>query len=463
MLSTSKSEPSISKPKAVRGSIFYLTDDPGSQSDPFGCYEYYEDGILVLRDDGHILDVGPSAQITVKHRLLANEIADFSGRLVIPGFIDTHIHYPQAEIIAAYGEQLVHWLEKYAYPTESRFADRSYAQAVSRFFLHELLRNGTTTALIFGSVHRSSIDALFREAEKLNLRIIGGKVMMDRNAPEHLLDTAETTNADNEALIATWHNKGRIQYAITPRFAITSSPAQLIVAAKLYHARDDLYLHTHVAENLNEIALTQQLYPSAKSYLHVYDDFGLVGSRSLFAHGIHLTDDDFGLLAEKQAALSFCPTSNLFLGSGLFNFSKACKKNILLGIGTDIGAGTSFSMFQTMNEAYKVVQLQRSSHHQTQTDSETHLTPFKAFYLATLGAARALYLDNMLGSFQPGKEGDFIILNLEATPLLKFRMLHTQSLSERLFVLMMLADDRVVDAVYIMGRYWYGHSADAAI
>ena len=453
MQTVSGSELSHSTARAVRGSVFFLTDDPGIEPDPLDYYEFYDDGILVLDNDGHILDAGDYNQIVAKYRLSVSEITDFRGRFILPGFIDTHIHYPQAEIIAAYGEQLVHWLEKYAYPAESRYADIVYARAVSRFFLSELLRNGVTTALIFGSAHKASIDALFTEADKLNLRIIAGKVMMDRNAPDNLLDTPETAKADNEALIAAWHKKNRIQYAITPRFAITSSTEQLSIAGQLYHAHDDLYLQTHVAENLNEISLAKKLYPTAKSYLHVYANFGLVGPRSIFAHGIHLTEDEFDLLAEKKAALSFCPTSNLFLGSGLFNFNKVHQKNILLGLGSDVGAGTSFSMFQTMNEAYKVVQL-----HQTinqQSGNKALLTPFKAFYLATLGAARALYLDNKLGSFLPGKEGDFIVLNPEATPILKFRMLNTQSLAERLFVLMMLADDRSIESVYIMGRRWH--------
>ncbi|MDR4518501.1 MAG: guanine deaminase [Nitrosomonas sp.] len=439
-------------PKAVRGSIFFLTDDPGTAPEPLKDYQYFFDGILLLGNDGHILDVGNADQIQARYQLKAHEIIDFSGKFILPGLIDTHIHYPQSEIIATNGEQLAQWLEQTAYPAESKFADKSYAHKVSRFFLNELLRNGTTTALVFGTVHKNSVDVLFTEAEKLNMRIIGGKVMMDRNAPDGLLDTPETAFADSIMLIDAWHNKGRLHYAVTPRFAITSSPEQLAVAAKLYDEYEGVYLQTHVSENPNEVALARHLFPKAESYLHIYEDFGLVGPRTVFAHGVYLTDDEFELLARKNAALSFCPTSNLFLGSGLFNFRKAQHHTVQLGLGTDIGAGTSFSMLQTMNEAYKIAQLQK-----TNVDlpkNEISLTPFKAFYLVTLGAARALHLDDKLGSLQPGKEGDFIVLNPEATPLLRFRLQNTQSLAERLFAIMMLADDRAIEAVYLMGRRW---------
>ncbi|HBV21565.1 MAG TPA: guanine deaminase [Nitrosomonas sp.] len=439
-------------PKAVRGAIFFLTEDPGAITDPINAYQYYGDGILVLNDNGHILDVGYAAEMRSKYQLTAHEILDYSGKFILPGFIDTHTHYPQSGVIAAFGEQLTDWLEKYIYPTETHFSDKSYARSVSRFFLNELLRNGTTTALVFGTVHKTSVNVLFEEAEKLNMRIIGGKVMMDCNAPVYLLDTPQTAYIDNQALIEAWHNKGRIQYAVTPRFAITSSPEQLAVAAKLYHACDGIYLQTHVSENLSEVRRARQLFPASKNYLSIYDDFGLIGPRAIFAHGVHLTDEEFSLLAKKEATISFCPTSNLFLGSGLFNFKKAHQGNCHLGFGTDIGAGTSFSMFQTLNEGYKVVQLHKA--YTEAPENEITLTPFKAFYLATLGAARALYLDDKLGSLQPGKEGDFIVLNLEATPLLKFRIQKTQSLADRLFALMILADDRTVEAVYLMGKRW---------
>lgn len=454
---TLNSSATASLVRAVRGSLFFFLDDPGSDNDPVGSYQYYEDGILVLTDDGHIADIGSTTDIQSKYGFAIRDIIDHSGKLIVPGFIDTHTHYPQSEIIAAYGHQLIQWLDKYAFPVEAKFADKNYACAISQFFLTELLRNGTTTALIFSSVQKVSVEALFEEAEKLNMRIIGGKIMMDRNAPQYLLDTPETAYSDSKALIETWHNKrGRIRYAVTPRFAATSSGEQLKAAQRLYHAYDDMYLQTHVSENQYEIAWIKQLFPSSKSYLNVYNDFGLVGPRSVFAHGIHLTDDEFKLLAEKNAAIAFCPTSNLFLGSGLFNFDQACLANVRLTLGTDIGAGTSFSMLNTMAEAYKVVQLQSNS--ASASKKKTALTPFKAFYMATLGAARALYLEDKIGTSQPGKEGDFIVLNLDSTPLLSFRMKKTQSLTDRLFALMMLADDRAIDAVYLMGKRWQNNN-----
>jgi len=433
--------------------LFYLISDPGLEIDPVHAYRYFEDGMLVLTSDGHIADIGSTDQIQTKYAFASQDIVDYSGNLIIPGFIDTHTHYPQTEIIAAHGHQLMRWLEGYAFPAEAKFANKSYAQTISRFFLQELLRNGTTTASVFGTVHPVSIEALFEEAEKLNMRIIGGKVMMDRNAPVDLLDTPKDAYWESRTLIETWHNKrGRIQYAITPRFAITSSCAQLEAAQQLCQEFDTTYLQTHVSENKYEMEQVRQLFPSSRSYLNVYHDYGLVGPRSIFAHGIYLTDEEFALIAEKNAAISFCPTSNMYLGNGLFDFASAEHFKIPLALGTDIGAGTSFSLLKTMAEAYKVVQLRKAF--TSASAKQSVLTPFKAFYLATLGAARVLNLDDKLGTLQPGREGDFIVLNPNATPILNLRMEKSQSLNERLFALMMLADDRVVTAVYLMGKRW---------
>ena len=433
--------------------MFFLVSDPGTAIDPGNAYRYYEDGILVLNSDGYIADIGSAEHIQSRYTFAPHEIIDYSGKFVVPGFIDAHLHYPQTEIIASYGHQLMQWLEHYAFRAEKRFADKTYAETISRFFFNELLRNGTTTALIFGTVHQVSVEALFEEAERLNMRIIGGKVMMDRNAPKSLLDTPESAYTESKGLIETWHNKrGRIHYAVTPRFAITSSEAQLKAAQQLYHEFDEVYLHTHVSENWDEIEQIKQLFPSSTSYLNVYNDFGLVGPRAIFAHGIHLSKAEFDLLAEKEAAIAFCPTSNLFLGSGLFNFTQAQHAGIRLALGSDIGAGTSFSLLKTMAEAYKVVQLQKKN--PAESGKQTELTPFKAFYLATLGAAKALHIENKIGSLHPGKEGDFIVLNPNATPLMRLRMQTAQSLAERLFAFMMLADDRAVEAVYLMGKRW---------
>jgi len=433
--------------------LFFLVSDPGTAIDPVNAYRYYEDGMLVLNSDGYIIDIGSTEQIQSRYTFASHEIIDHSGKFIVPGFIDAHLHYPQTEIIASYGHQLMQWLENYAFQAEERFADKAYADAVGQIFFNELLKNGTTTALIFGTVHKVSVTSLFEKAEKLNMRIIGGKVMMDRNAPKSLLDTPESAYIDSKDLIETWHNKrGRIHYAVTPRFAITSSDEQLKAAQQLYCEYDDVYLHTHLSENWNEIEQIKQLFPSSKSYLNVYDDFGLVGPRAIFAHGVHLSKAEFDLLAEKDAAIAFCPTSNLFLGSGLFDFTLAQQANIRLALGSDIGAGTSFCMLKTMAEAYKVVQLQKTS--PTKSGKQVGLTPFKAFYLATLGAAQAIHMENKIGTLHPGKEGDFIVLNPNATPLMSFRMKKAQSLSERLFAFMMLADDRAVESVYLMGKRW---------
>ena len=361
--------------------------------------------------------------------------------LIIPGLIDTHIHYPQTEMIGSHGEQLLEWLEKYTFPVEAKFSDKDYAREIADRFLCELLRCGTTTALVFGSVHKESVDAFFEACEARNLRMIAGKVMMDRNAPDQVTDTAESSYHDSKELIERWHNKGRLRYAVTPRFAPTSSEAQLQKAGQLLKEYPDLYLHTHMSENLNEVAWVEELFPSHDHYLHTYDDAGLLGRRSVFAHCIHLSEEEWQRMAESQSGIAFCPTSNLFMGSGLFNLGCASKHRINVGLGTDIGGGTSFSLLQTLNEAYKVTQLRGEK-----------LNPWKAFYLATLGGAVTLDLDDTIGNFEPGKEADFAVIDKASTPLLEFRMGHCKDLFEELFVLSVLGDDRAIRQTWSAGE-----------
>lgn len=428
---------------AYRASILHFLDDPDTS---VKAYEYFEDGILVV-EDGKVSEVGEANALLAS--LQGTDIQDFSGKLIIPGFIDTHIHYPQTEMIAAHGEALLEWLENYTFPTEKKFSDREYGLKVSDFFLDQLVANGTTTALVFGTVFPQSVDALFERAEARNMRLIAGKVLMDRNAPDYLKDTPESGFAESKTLIDKWHNKGRLSYAVTPRFAPTSSEEQLKSAKALLDLSDDLYMQTHVSENVNEVAWVKSLFPQAKSYLDVYDSFGLITPRAMFAHGIYLSDQDMQTLARNSAAISFCPTSNLFLGSGLFPLHKAGEHKVNVSLGTDVGAGTSFSMFHTMNEAYKVIQLQKSM--QANPDVKP-LSSLKAFYLATLGGARSLKLEDKIGNFARGKEADFILLNPNATELLAFRNKQVKSLEEQLFVMQMLGDDRLVEKVYLMGR-----------
>jgi guanine deaminase len=354
-------------------------------------------------------------------------------------------------MIAAYGEQLLEWLSRYTFPTERKFQDKAYAQNVAAIFLTELLRNGTTTALVFATVFPESVDAFFEEADRRNLCMIAGKVMMDRNAPDFLTDTASSSYQESKRLIEKWHHQGRLRYAVTPRFAPTSSDEQLQLAAQLLSEFPDVYLHTHLSENVDEVAWVQELFPQCNGYLDVYDRAGLVGDRSIFAHGVQLTDAEFQRLSEAQSAIAFCPTSNLFLGSGLFKLeqAKSVHHPVKLGLGTDVGAGTSFSMLQTMNEAYKVAQLRRQK-----------LSPFQALFLATLGGAKALRLDDKIGNFDVGKEADFVVLNLRATPIMAFRNAETlpnsiAELGDRVFSLIMMGDDRAVHATYILGELAY--------
>ena len=422
--------------KAYRAAILHSLADPAvvgvEQS-----YEYFEDGILLI-ENGKVAQVGAAAELLPK--LAGVEVQHYRDALITPGFIDTHIHYPQTGMIASYGEQLLDWLNTYTFPTEQQFEDKAHASDVAAIFLKELLRNGTTTALVFGSVHPQSVDAFFEQADKLNLRMIAGKVLMDRNAPEYLTDTAESGYAESKALIERWHGKGRLHYAVTPRFAPTSTPEQLELAGKLLGEYPDLYMHTHLSENRKEIEWVKELFPERKGYLDVYDHHQLIGPRAVFAHGVHLCDDECNRLAETGSAVAFCPTSNLFLGSGLFDLNKLEEHGVRVGLGTDVGAGTSFSQLQSLNEAYKVMQLQGKK-----------LDPFKSLYLATLGGANALYLDDQLGNFLPGKDADFLVLDYNATPLMSYRMQQAKSLEERLFALTMLGDDRAVKETFAAG------------
>lgn len=428
---------------AIRSAFLDFVSDPffGPAAE---SVRYVADGLLVL-ENGLVKELGAYADL--KDRYANTPIATYPDKLILPGFIDTHIHFPQVEVLASYGEQLLEWLNTYTFPAEGKFHDKAYAQKVASVFLDELLRNGTTTALVFATVHPESVDAFFEEADRRNLRMIAGKVMMDRNAPDFLMDTAATSYQDSKALIEKWHRHRRLLYAVTPRFAVTSTDEQLQLAGQLLAEFPDVYLHTHLSENVNEVELVAQLFPSSKGYLDVYDQAGLVKPRSVFAHGVQLREDEFRRLSAAQAAIAFCPTSNLFLGSGLFKLAQAKSSEypVRVGLGTDVGGGTSFSMLRTAHEAYKVVQLQQQK-----------LSPFQALYLATLGGAKALYLDDKIGNFDPGKEADFVVLDLQATPLMAFRTPNPtattlEELAEKVFTTLILGDDRAIHATYILG------------
>lgn len=424
--------------KAYKGAVFHMIDDPAIVGPKEAC-AYYADG-MILVDNGHILQTGSSAELQPLLKA-ETEIIDHGNNLLVPGFIDTHIHFPQVDMIASYGEKLLDWLNKYTFPEESKFSDPAHAKECAQFFINELLRNGTTSALVYCSVHKQSVDALFAEAFSRGMRLITGKSLMDRNVPENVRDTAESGDKDSRDLIKKWHGKGRLGYAVTPRFAPACSDEQLTRAGKLLAEYPDILMHTHLSENTAEIEWVEDLYPDTNGYLDAYAQFGLLTDRSVFAHCIHLEGHEYQSIAEADAAISFCPTSNLFLGSGLFNLKEAEKYGVTVGLGTDVGAGTSFSLLTTMNEAYKVCHLKGD-----------RLTPYKSFYLATLGGAEALNIAGKVGNLEKGKEADFIVLDKASTPLLDRRLAGVTDLDEILFVLSMLGDDRTISHTYLAGE-----------
>ncbi|NCG53147.1 guanine deaminase [Serratia fonticola] len=428
--------------KAVRGSFLDITRTVQHPEEIEGHLRFIKDGLLIVRD-GRVEWFGDWEE--GNHQIPDSiRVRDYSGKMIVPGFIDTHIHYPQCEMVGAYGEQLLDWLNKHTFPAEKRYNDLEYAREMSAFFIKQLLRNGTTTALVFGTVHPESVEALFESARHINMRMIAGKVMMDRNAPDYLLDTAESSYSQTKALIERWHNNGRLLYAITPRFAPTSSPEQLEMVQRLRQEYPDVYLHTHLSENKDEVAWVKALYPERTSYLDVYHHYGMTGRKSVFAHCVHLEDAEWDCLHQTQSSIAFCPTSNLYLGSGLFNLPNAWRKKVRVGMGTDIGAGTTFNMLQTLNEAYKIMQLQGY-----------RLSAYEAFYLATLGGADALGLADTIGNFNLGKEADFVVLEPTATPLQQLRYDNSKTLMDKLFVMMTLGDDRSIYRTYVDGRLVY--------
>jgi guanine deaminase len=439
------SMPSAARPTAIRGPALTFTGDPFR--DGVERTLVHEPDAIVAMQDGRITHFGPAARVAP---LLPadTEIRDFGqDALISAGFIDTHVHFPQTPMIASHGAQLLDWLERYTFPAELKLADRTYARRVARAFLQENLRNGITTSCVYCSVHAHSADILFEEAEALGLRLAAGKVLMDRHAPDGLRDSAQSGYDDSLALIRKWHGRGRLLYAITPRFAPTSSPEQLAAAGALWRDHPDCLMQTHIAENEAEVAWVRELFPGRDNYLDVYDHHGLCGRGAVFGHGIWLGDDELQRLHGADAAIAHCPTSNFFLGSGVFDIGRAKREDrpVRVGIGTDVGAGTSFSILQTLNEAYKASQL---SHHP--------LSAAHAYYLATRGSAAALHLEDKVGSIAPGMEADLVVLDMRSTPLIAFRMDEARDFAERLFIQMILGDDRAVRATYVAGRLIHG-------
>ena len=424
----------MSSLQAHLGAVIHCLDDKTPR--------YFANGALVVdTNTGTVVTCGNADDVLAQHA--GAEIIEHPNALIAPGMIDTHVHFPQVDVIASYGEQLLDWLNNYTFPTEIGFADEKVASETAEFFLKELLKNGTTTALVFGTVHKQAVDAFFKASRELNTRMICGKVMMNRNAPDDLCDDVDSSRDDTQALIDQWHGNGRQLYAITPRFAITSTREQLEVAGELMQKNPGVYMQTHLAENLDEIAFVKELFPERNSYLDVYDHYGLLGDKSVFAHCMHLEAEDYQRLSETDSKISFCPTSNLFLGSGLFPLHNQ-PYPVDVSVATDVGGGTSFSMLQTMNEAYKICQLQGHS-----------LAPVESFYMMTLGNAKALSLDDKIGNFESGKEADFVVFDLHGTELMERRQKKCRTLEEMLFCLTILGDDRAIAETYVAAQQVY--------
>ena len=435
----------MSQNNFFRGSIYHCIEENGSLK-PI----YFDDGLMVVDNkSGKIIDVGNFSDLRSSWDI-SNNLIHFRDRLIMPGFIDTHVHYPQYKVIASYGTSLLEWLNKYTFVEEQRFSDVAYADQIANLFLDELIKNGTTSVMTFCTSFKQSVEAFFNAAENRNLRMAAGKVMMDRHAPDELCDNPDNSYSDSKELIEKWHNKGRLRYAVTPRFAPTSSSSQLKQAARLLneYPSDDqtkgVLLQTHLNENDEEIAWVNDLFPDSNSYFGVYEDHGITGNRSVFGHCIHNTEEEYQRMAKTGSKVSLCPTSNLFLGSGLFELEKLESYGIDVSLASDVGGGDSFSMFKVMNEAYKICRL-----------NDFNLDPIKAFYLTTLGAAKVLDMNDSIGNFEVNKEADFIVIDLNATEIISQKNKIAMGVNDILFNLMTLGDDRLIDEVFILGQRAY--------
>ncbi|EJN04003.1 guanine deaminase [Phyllobacterium sp. YR531] len=423
----------------LRGRVLSFHDEPLEGDASSEAFTYIEEGALLIRD-GKIVAMDSYEALRLGEGRNV-EVIDHRPHLIMPGFIDCHIHYPQMQVVGSYAGALLEWLDKYTFVEEQKFSNQGHPERIASAFFDELIRHGTTTAAAYCSVHKASVDAFFTESHKRNMRMIAGKVMMDRNAPPNLLDTPQSGYEDSKALVQKWHGKGRQLYAITPRFAPTSTPEQLEMSGTLVHEFPQLHVQTHLGENPAEIAFVAELFPWSRDYTHVYEHYGLLGSKTLLGHCIHLTDAEIGSIADSKSVAVFCPTSNLFIGSGLFDLGRLTKSNVRNAIATDIGGGTSYSMLRTLDEGYKILNIQGQRYH-----------PLRSFYQVTLGNARALSLDNVIGSFKQGAEADCVVLNAGATAAMRVRMETVETLVEELMLLQTMGDDRSIAEVYVAGK-----------
>ncbi len=429
--------------KAYRASLLYFSGPNVDNASPEQAV-FEQDGLLVVGPDAAgrqvVQAIGNYRKIIARYPTVT--VLHLPGRIIAPGFVDMHIHYPQLDVIGSPAEGLLPWLENYTFPQEKRFSAPEHNAQVATFFIAELLRNGVTTALAFASSHPESVNALLGQAQLHSLRMIAGKVLMDQHAPDGVRDETEQSLIDTEALINQWHGVDRLGYAITPRFVPSCSAPQLRGAGELAVKYPDVWIQSHVAENKDEIAWVRQLYPEARSYLSVYEQFGLLRPRAVYAHCIHLDEEDRALMRGTGAAAAVSPTSNLFLGSGFFDYAGADEAGFLYGLASDVGGGTSFSPFHTMLAAYYVGR-------EGQTKPGLSLNPQQLWWQHTAGAAQALGLEGVVGNLLPGCEADFVVLNPQATPLLARKTAQASSLDELLFALIVLGDDRLIEKTVI--------------
>ncbi|WP_106608307.1 guanine deaminase [Shimia abyssi] len=419
----------------LRGRILSFEREPQSPED-VEAFSYIEDGALVIAD-GLIEAVGTFDEINTSEC----NVVDHRPNLLMAGFVDTHLHFPQVQVIASWGAQLLDWLNNYTFPEETRFVDKAHADGIAKVFFDQLIAHGTTSAVAYCSVHTESAEAYFEEAARRDMRMIGGKVMMDRNAPDGLRDTPQSGYDDSKAMLEKWHGRGRALYAITPRFAITSTQEQLEMAGALAGEFPECHIQTHLSENHDEIALTKELFPEARDYIDVYQQVGLLTDKSLLGHSIHLEPREIDAMVDTGAHPVFCPTSNLFLGSGLFDYEGLRARGLVSGVATDIGGGTSYSMLTTLAEGYKVLALRGQKLH-----------PFRAFDWITRGNAETLGLADKIGTLEPGTEADVVVLDARATEAMAIRMDRVETLAEELFLLQVMGDDRAIAETYVAGK-----------
>jgi len=418
----------------LRGQTLRFTADPFHTGT--AAAQHHTHGAVVI-EGGKIPAAGPADTIKAPENA---QIHDYGDRLIMAGFIDAHVHYPQTAMIASWGKRLIDWLNDYTFPEESRFHDPAYADTIASRYFDLALAHGTTTQCSYATIHPASVDAFFTQAQKRGLRALTGKTCMDTNAPDTLRDTAQSAYDDSKALLEKWHGTDRLSYVITPRFTPTSTPDQLSALGALWAEHPDVLMQTHISEQVEEIAWVQDLYPNSRDYLDTYEAHGLLGKNALYGHAIHLNEREEARITEVGAALVHCPTSNTFIGSGLFQMARLKAAHQRIGLATDTGGGSSFSMLRTMAAAYEVAQL-----------TGTALHPSQLLWLATCGSAQALHLGDKIGNLEPGLEADLVVLDLASTPAISQRSARADGIWEALFPTIMMGDDRAVAQVWVGG------------